>query len=129
MDSRNPHLLEFCRAIGFLYPMRWADDETTLGDFDGRGQTIDVFNLQADRQRQFFRDTRAGRRALEASIGAALTLVFHTPDATSQHYGHLFPKLSGAEFSGELVVNLSPGGAGETSVVRHGIHVLLEEAA
>ena len=32
-------------ATNYVYPLRWVDEETSSGDFDGREVAIDVFNI------------------------------------------------------------------------------------
>lgn len=67
-------------------PVRWADELTTLGDFDGRDCTLEVFDVPAEEEWELFRSLRTLRRRAAAELGRALTLIFHTPEETTRLY-------------------------------------------
>lgn len=131
MSKREEVLQRLAVATGFRYPLRWADDRTTLGDYDGRDLTIEVFNISSNRQRAFFGELRQLRRELEDEFGRPVTFIFHTPEVTARHYAHLFAELRGAEITGILTIVLAPGGVGEKpELAGHSpLYVLLERAA
>ena len=127
--ARQDAIARLARATGYGKPMRWADRQTTLGDYEGREYTIQVFNIPPESQRQFFRELRSLRDQLEAELGHPISFVFHTPEATAAHYSHLFPELSGADIVGHLQILLSPAGAGEIQTVVGVLSIPMLEAA
>ncbi|MBI5562878.1 MAG: hypothetical protein HY894_08540 [Deltaproteobacteria bacterium] len=78
-------------ATGFEYPMRWVDEQTTMGDFDGREFTIDVFRVPPSEDFVFLSKIRAARDRIYKMIGSRCLFIFHSPEATRGHYAHLFP--------------------------------------
>jgi hypothetical protein len=90
MNNRDELLHNLSIRTRFRYPLRWADDQTSLGDFDGRDLAIDVFNIPPQEQPAFFSELRSIRKELQQRLGRTVTFVFHTPEATAQYYGHLF---------------------------------------
>lgn len=119
--------LEF--QTGFRYPLRWADGTTSLGDYDGRDLTIEVFDIPTRRQREFYRAIRQLRDTMLRVHGRAVTFIFHTPEATRQFYGYLFPSTCGATFDGPIHISLVPGSAGTRVVVENPLHFPLRQAA
>lgn len=83
------------KAINYAYPVRWADNKTTLGDFDGRNFTIDVFRIPASQQLDFLTTVEPVRDKIRELIGNRGIFIFHSPAATSKHYSHLFPRTEG----------------------------------
>ena len=59
-------------------PARWATEGTLWGDYDGRENTLEVFNVDAKEQRALYRQMRPMREALEQEVGAPLIVLFHT---------------------------------------------------
>lgn len=112
-EPRNEILCDLEHTTAFRYPMCWASDRTTWGDFEGRERTLEIFNIESSEQLGFLRSVRESRRQIEAKLGGPLTFVFHTPEATRQHYSHLFPAVRGVVFECEgIQVDLPPGGVG-----------------
>ena len=58
LKTRNEvlHLIE--KATNYLYLLRWVDEKTTTGDFDGREVTIDVFFIPTANQADFLAQIR-----------------------------------------------------------------------
>ena len=69
--------------------VHWASSETTLGDFEGRDVSIDVFDVPGWQQRPLLRTLRRQRDEARLLLGTSLGIVFHTPEATSRYYAHL----------------------------------------
>ncbi|HTE53656.1 MAG TPA: hypothetical protein VK698_22530 [Kofleriaceae bacterium] len=67
-------------------PVRWASAGPSIGDYDGRETTLDVFDVEARDQRRLLRQLRDLRREIEQAIGSPVVLVFHTPAQTSAFY-------------------------------------------
>jgi hypothetical protein len=129
MTHRAEILQRLAIAVGFRYPLRWADERTTLGDYEGRDLTIEVFNIPSARQRGFFHEIRQHRRELQEMLGRPVTFVFHTPEVTKQYYSHLFAEVHGAEITGALSIELEPGGVGERPEIQGQLRVPMELAA
>ena len=129
MTSRQRTLRRLALATRFEYPLRWADEQTTLGDYEGRDLTLEVFNIPSERQRAYYRKLRSIRHELREELGKRVTLVFHTPEATVRYYGHLFSALNGAEISGTVTIPLSDGGVGERPVIEGPLRFQLGRAA
>ncbi len=69
--------------------VRWTDELSSLGDFEGRDLALEVFDIPLSEQRATFRKLRELRRRSEELLGAPVLVVFHTPDATGAHYAAL----------------------------------------
>jgi hypothetical protein len=129
MTNRAEILQRLAIGIGFRYPLRWADERTTLGDYEGRDLTIEVFNVPSVRQRGFFHEIRQYRRELQETLGRPVTFIFHTPEVTKQYYSHLFAEVHGAEITGAVKIALEPGGVGEKPEIEGQLRVPLDLAA
>ena len=87
MTPRDTVLKAFREALSGL-PVHWASSGTTLGDFEGREVTLDVFDVPAWQQRALLRALRPQREEARRLLGARVGIVFHTPEATSRHHAH-----------------------------------------
>lgn len=65
------------------YPIRWT---CSKGDFSGREVTFDVFNIPFEQHRPFLREVEPLREKLTELMGSRCIFVFHTPEATKEHY-------------------------------------------
>ncbi len=65
------------------YPIRWT---CSRGDFSGREVTFDVFNIPSDQNKPFLREVEPLRDKLKDLVGSRCVFVFHTPEATKEHY-------------------------------------------
>lgn len=106
MNNRDDLLRNLSIRTRLRYPLRWADDQTSLGDFDGRDLAIDVFNIPPQEQRAFFSDLRSIRKELHQRLGHTVTFVFHTPEATAQYYTHLSSQITNAALKGGITIKL-----------------------
>jgi len=95
LKIRNEILSLLEKSINYSYPIRWTDEKTTLGDFDGREFSIDVFNIPVSAQLDFLSQIREIRKKISEMIGSRCFFIFHTPAATKKHYSHLFPVTKG----------------------------------
>jgi len=67
-------------------PARWASPGRSLGDYDGRERTLEIFSADAGEQRTLLRGLRAERPDLERAAGGPLVILFHTPSETHRLY-------------------------------------------
>lgn len=75
---------------------RWATPDRSLGDYDGRERTLEVFNADASEQRALLRGLRAERTDLERSAGGPLVILFHTPSETRRLYADVLRESASA---------------------------------
>jgi hypothetical protein len=71
-------------------PVRWAPRGSSIGDYDGREATLDIFDAPAGDQLMLLRRLRTIRDDIDAAAGSAVVFVFHTPSETER----LYPELS-----------------------------------
>lgn len=71
-------------------PAKWATAESTIGDYDGRERTLEVFLADATEQRDLVRAMRPHRAELEDAAGGPIIVVFHTRAETRR----LYPEMS-----------------------------------
>ena len=90
LDAKRGQILLLFRATLPNYPVRWADDRTTLGDFEGREFALEIFNVPVEQQRSLYQHSRDLRKSSREILGSPILLIFHTPEATREHYAHLF---------------------------------------
>lgn len=95
LESRKKIIDLIEKKINYEYPLRWADEKTTLGDFDGREFTIDVFRIPISKQIDFLSAIRPIRNEITSIAGNRCLFIFHTPIATDKYYFHLFPITKG----------------------------------
>ena len=77
MSAREQLLLRVTELID-QRPVRWADPDQFIGDFDGRERTLEIFNADAAEQRELLRRMRPIQEELEAVAGGPVVTVFHT---------------------------------------------------
>src|SRR4030066_2241522 len=102
-------------ATNYDYPLRCVDEETSLGDFDGREVAIDVFNIHVSEQIDFLTRIRQVRNKIREMIGHRGVFIFHSSESTRMHYANLFPITHGVhlEAGGSICIPLpGPGGPG-----------------
>ncbi|MBI4950296.1 MAG: hypothetical protein HY955_09155 [Deltaproteobacteria bacterium] len=78
-----------------IYPVRWVDERTTRGDFDGCEFAIDVFNIPYSEEDEFLTLIDPIRDRIRELIGNRGLFIFHSPEATNKYYSHLFPITKG----------------------------------
>jgi hypothetical protein len=120
------------KATNYLYPLRWVDEKTTAGDFDGREAAIDIFFIPSSDQVNFLARIRPIRSSIREMTGHRCIFIFHSPEATVAHYSHLFTVTRGISLvkGGQVKLPLpSPGGIGGRPEFNTTIHFNLREAA
>jgi hypothetical protein len=106
-------LIEY--ATNYAYPLRWVDEKTSLGDFDGREVAIDVFNIPVAEQIDFLTQLRQVRNKIREMIGHRCIFIFHSPESTRMHYANLFPMTQGVHLEAGSSIRIplpEPGGTG-----------------
>lgn len=98
-------------AINYEYPLRWVDEKTTSGDFDGRAQAIDVFQIPFSEQLLFLEKVETTKKSLDGLIKNRCLFIFHSPEMTKKHYSHLFPVTKNILFEGMIKLP-TPGVSG-----------------
>jgi|SRR3989304_6598851 len=120
-------------AVNYDYPLRLVDEETSLGDFDGREVAIDVFNIHVAEQVDFLTRIRQVRNKIRELIGHRCVFIFHSPDATRIHYPNLFPVTQGVHLEAGSSIHIplpEPGGTGIRPVLSGDtIYLVLRRAA
>ena len=102
-------------ATNYVYPLRWVDEETSSGDFDGREVAIDVFNIPVTEQIAFLTQIRQVRNIIREMIGHRCIFIFHSPESTRMHYANLFPITQGVHLEAGSSIHIplpDPGGTG-----------------
>jgi hypothetical protein len=70
-------------------PVRWASLGSSIGDYDGRDATLDIFDASPEEQLTLLRQLRPIRDDIDAAAGRAVVFVFHTPSETRRLYANL----------------------------------------
>lgn len=126
-------VLALMRSEAQGYPVRWCDERTSRGDFDGREYTLEFFNVPAEQWRALRRDLRAVKKVVEAVLDHPLVLRFHTPEATVEHYRPAVEEASRVEnavIQGPLVLRAYGRLNGPfNAAIEPGISVSLRRAA
>lgn len=81
---QDPLLAEIPQRISEILRgkiVRWVPPDQSVGDYDGRERTIEIFNVPANEQRLMMRLIRS------LHILETITVIFHTPKETKR----LFP--------------------------------------
>jgi hypothetical protein len=80
-------------------PARWAPAERTLGDYDGRERTLEVFNAAPKDQLGLLAALRSERANLKEAAGGAIVFIFHTEEESARLYAEFvggFPHMIAA---------------------------------
>jgi hypothetical protein len=86
MISERHAILEVVRRLASNRPVRWVDQKTSAGDFDGREWTIEVFDV-AKSERLALREKLWDLLvAVRKHTGKPMSLITHTPEDTSSYY-------------------------------------------
>lgn len=85
MSLREEWLPRLREAFGGR-AVAWAKATTTVGDYDGRERTLDVFNADAREQLDLLTRFRALRPGVEAALGGPVVVIFHTTVETARLY-------------------------------------------
>lgn len=117
-EIRNKVLQLIEKATNYSYPLRWVDEETTKGNFDGCEAAIDVFSIPASEQINFLAQIRPVRSVIREMTGHRCIFIFHSPEATITHYSHLFSATHGILFLKGIKLPLPrPGGTESKPVI------------
>lgn len=127
-DIRNNVLQLIGKVTNYKYPLRWVDEKITVGDFDGREFTIDVFLIPTTEQINFSAQIRPIRGQIRNITGHRCIFIFHSPEATKMHYSHLFPVTRGIyhEKRGGIKFPLPDSGGTESKPVFSGMGIYLK---
>lgn len=82
-ERRQQALGLVIQALQGKYPVRW---NSTFGDFSGRESTMELFNVPPQEQRSIMHQLRDTRPKLEELVDSRCIFLFHTPEATKEHY-------------------------------------------
>lgn len=93
-ENRRLALAGFRKVLGSEFPCRWVDDRTSKGDFDGREVGVDVFNAPANMSRTLLRRLDDARNIAQGLVGSRCIFIFHTPEATAEHYKDLVAEIT-----------------------------------
>ena len=105
--DRDKTILDINVLTGWRYPLRWHDERTSLGDFDGKDLTIEVFNISPEEQLDFLEKTWRIQFEVRNQCGRRPTFVFHSVEATEEHYQHLFPRIQGVVTEQSVLVEIT----------------------
>jgi hypothetical protein len=89
IEEKRDEVLSLFRDALETKLVRWTDELTSAGDFEGRDLTLEIFDIPVGEQRETHRRLRELRHRSEQILGSAILLVFHTPEATRSHYAGL----------------------------------------
>ena len=64
----------------------WTDERTSIGDFDGRDWTLEIFDVPSSEQRELHARLWSLREVVRKSLGHSLTFIFHRPEETERLY-------------------------------------------
>jgi hypothetical protein len=67
-------------------PTRWTDERTSLGDFDGREWTLEIFDVPVSESRALHARLWGLKKRVWKHLGHAMTTIFHTPEDTERFY-------------------------------------------
>jgi len=82
-EKRKRALEAFRAVLGPEYPMCWT---VSKGDFSGREVAIDVFNVPVGMMMELLHRLRETRKKVQDFLGSDCLFIFHTPEATKEHY-------------------------------------------
>ncbi len=92
--SKEDLLDQFKDAMGSEYLARWAAlPPPTQGDSSVIKAAVDVFNVPVDMQRELLKRLEPAREITRAILGTPALFMFHTPEATAEHYADVVAKL------------------------------------
>jgi hypothetical protein len=86
LERKRAEVLRIFSEAAQPATVRWTDDRTSYGDFEGRERSIEVFNVPVSKQRTLHRELRNVRRRAAEILGGPVVVLFHSPEATRRHY-------------------------------------------
>lgn len=93
-ENRRLVIERFRKVLGPAFPAQWVDDRTSNGDFEGREVGVDVFNVPVRISHQLLLRLEDARNTAKGLVGSRCIFIFHTPDATAEHYKDLVAELT-----------------------------------
>ncbi|MGH7286079.1 MAG: hypothetical protein ACRELY_31545 [Polyangiaceae bacterium] len=66
-------------------PTRWVPKDLSIGDYEGRDRTLEVFNADAVEQRSLMRTLEPVRPALEQAAGGPIVVIFHSRKQSAKY--------------------------------------------
>ncbi|MCB9587927.1 MAG: hypothetical protein H6718_21155 [Polyangiaceae bacterium] len=111
-------------------PVRWAPADQLWGDYDGRNNTIEIFNVDGPEQRELYHRLRSLREDLESKLGA-LIVIFHTRKESQRLYSDFITRqwVAEAEAAKRITPQLASGPRLATDVEQTEFPPRREEAA
>jgi len=67
-------------------PVRWAPDEVTIGDYDGRERTLEVFLVNVAERRDLMAALRPLRHEIDTAAGGPVVIIFHSTRESHRLY-------------------------------------------
>ena len=64
----------------------WTDERTSMGDFDGRDWTLELFDVPMSQQRSVHARLWQLGKMVRNSLGHSLMFIFHRPEETKRLY-------------------------------------------
>ena len=112
-------------------PVRWAPADQLWGDYDGRDNTIEIFNVDGPEQRELYRGLRSLREQLEGELDSALIVIFHTRKESQRLYSDFITRqwVAEAEAAKRITPQLASGPRLATDVEQTEFPPRREEAA
>ena len=92
--------------------IRWTDDRTSRGDFDGRERSIEIFDVPVSQQRALHRRLSDVRKKAAEILGGPVVVLFHSPAETRRHYRWILgpaAQITGSTLIGVLALHVSGG--------------------
>jgi len=86
MKSEREAIRQYVARIMNGRPVRWTDEQTSQGDFEGREWTLELFDVPRAERRQLNQRLWELRKRAWEELHVPLTLVFHTPEDTERLY-------------------------------------------
>ena len=134
INSNKNKVIELIEnAINYAYPVRWVDEKTSLGDFDGMEYAIDVFRIPSSEQLLFLSSIERVKGQIREILGENCLFIFHTPSATRKYYSHLCTVTEGVhlENNGTIKIPLPVEGGikGSPEIIGPNINFKLGVAA
>ena len=67
-------------------PVEWTSERTSLGDFDGRDWTLEVFDVPPSEIRSVQKQLWTFREHILDKLHKSIQVLYHSPDATTRYY-------------------------------------------
>ena len=88
-------------------PVRWVPEERSVGDYEGRGRTLEIFNADAKEQRRLLGEIDKHKSEIETASGGPLVVIFHSVRQSEERHAaflNAFPRpVPSARIPGDAV--------------------------